>query len=122
MFARADEDIKTGQNVILDATFIRQSLRQRAAAIAARHKKTFIILETVCPQEVSIRRILARDREKSVSNALTEEAYLDNKKKFELVDLNDLKKRNPGLKIVYLIVNTASDPPEGWYITGEKIA
>jgi predicted kinase len=120
MLEQADEALKSFDNVILDATFVTQSLRQRAAAIANKHKKTFVILQTNCPQEVSIRRILARDKENYVSNALTEKAYLDNKKKFEAVDLNDLKKQNPGLKIVHLVVDTAKDKPEEWYITGEK--
>ncbi len=120
MFEQADETAKSNQNVILDATFVTQSLRQRAAAIAARHKKTFVILQTDCPQEVSIKRILARDKENYVSNALTEKAYLDNKKKFEAVDLDSLKKQNPGLKVIHLIVDTAKDLPEEWFITGEK--
>jgi predicted kinase len=120
MFAQADEALKTNENVILDATFVTQSLRRRAAAIAAKYKKTFIILQTDCPQEASIRRILARDKENYVSNALTEKAYLDNKKKFEPVDLADLKKQNPGLKIIHLTVDTAKEPPEEWFITGEK--
>jgi len=119
MFEQADEASKNYENVILDATFVTQSLRQRAAAIAGKHKKTFVILQTDCPQEVSIRRILARDKENYVSNALTEKAYLDNKKKFEPVDLNDLKKQNPGLKVIHLVVDTAKDAPKDWYITSE---
>ncbi len=117
MFRQADEALKSADCIILDATFVTQSLRQRAAAIAAGYNKTFIILQTDCPQEVSIRRILARDKENYVSNALTEEAYLNNKKKFEAVDLDDLKKANPALDILHLVVDTAQDPPEDWYIT-----
>jgi predicted kinase len=120
MFEQADEALKSYDNVILDATFVTQSLRQRAAAIANQHKKTFVILQTDCPQEVSIRRILTRDKENYVSNALTEKAYLDNKKKFEAVDLNDLKKQNPGLKVIHLVVDTAKDPLEEWYITANN--
>jgi predicted kinase len=120
MFEQADEAFKSHDNVILDATFVTQSLRQRAATIAAKHKKTFVILQTDCPQEVSIRRILARDKENYVSNALTEKAYLDNKKKFEAVDIGDLKKQNPGLKVIHLTVDTAKDSPGEWYIIGEK--
>jgi len=119
MFQQADEALNTGNCVILDATFVTQSLRQRAAEIAARHNVTFAILQTDCPQEVSIRRILARTREEYVSNALTEQAYLNNKKRFEAVDLDDLKKRHPALNIVHLIVDTRHDRPEDWYITGE---
>jgi predicted kinase len=117
MFRQADEALDSGACVILDATFVTQSLRQRAAAIAARHKKNFVILQTDCPQEVAIRRILARDKENYVSNALTEEAYLNNKKKFETVNLDDLKSLNPDLSIIHLVVDTTQDPPEDWYIT-----
>ena len=120
MFRLADGAMDNGNCVILDATFVTQALRQRAAAIAAGHKNTFIILQTDCPQEVSIKRILARDKDNYVSNALTEDAYLNNKKKFEKVDLSDLKKHNPGLDIVHLTVDTSEDPPESWYIIGEE--
>jgi predicted kinase len=120
MFRQADEALDKGDCIILDATFVTQSLRQRAAAVAANHSVTFIILQTDCPQEVSIRRILARTKEEYVSNALTEQAYLNNKKKFEAVDLAGLKERHPNLNIVHLIVDTSQEPPEDWYITGEK--
>jgi hypothetical protein len=119
MFEMADESFKDNKIVILDATFVTQELRRQAAGIAAKHKATFIILQTDCPQEVSIRRILARDKENYVSNALTEEAYLNNKKKFEAVDISDLKKLYPALNVMHLTVDTAVDEAEGWFITGE---
>ena len=119
MFEMADEAFKDNKVVILDATFVTQELRRQAAAIAAKHKATFIILQTDCPQEVSIKRILARDKENYVSNALTEEAYLNNKKKFEAVDIDDLKKQSPVLEVTHLVVDTTKDPPEEWFITGE---
>jgi len=118
MFRRADESLDKGDGVILDATFITQSLRRQAAAIAAKHNLRFVILQTNCPQEVAIARILKRTREDYVSNALTEQAYLNNKKKFEEVDLNDLKNLYPNLSITHLIVDTRYDPPEDWYIIG----
>jgi len=118
MFRLADESLKKGDGVILDATFITQSLRKRAAAIAAKHNLRFVILQTDCPQEVSIRRILKRTKEKYESTALTEQAYLNNKKKFEEVDLNNLKDLYPNLSITHLIVDTRHDPPEDWYIIG----
>ena len=118
MFRRADESLERGDGVILDATFITQSLRRRAAAIAAKHNLTFVILQTDCPKEVAIRRILERTKEDYVSNALTEQAYLNNKKRFEEVDLNDLKGLYPNLNITHLIVDTRHDPPEDWYIIG----
>jgi predicted kinase len=120
MFHQADETLGSDDCVILDATFVTQSLRQRAADIAARHSTTFIILQTDCPQEVSIRRILARTKDEYVSNALTEEAYLNNKKKFEPVDLDNLKSLHKDLRIIHLVVDTGEDPPDAWYITGRE--
>ena len=118
MFRQADETLNKGDGVILDATFITQSLRRRAAAIAAKHNLTFVILQTDCPQAVSIERILKRTRSDYVSNALTEQAYLNNKKKFQQVDLNDLKDLYPSLNIIHLIVDTCHDLPEDWYVIG----
>ncbi len=118
MFRQADECLKKSDGVILDATFVTQSLRRRAAAIAAKHNLTFVILQTDCPQEVSITRILERTKEDYVSNALTEQAYLNNKKRFEKVDLRDLKDLCPSLNIIHLIADTQHDPPEDWYIIG----
>jgi predicted kinase len=118
MFNRADELAGNDKGVILDATFVTQALRRRAAEIAAKHGMTFVILETSCPQEVSVERIKRRTKEKYESNALTVEAYLANKRKFEPIDLDDLKKLYPQLKIVLLTVDTCHDSPEDWYIIG----
>jgi len=117
-FRRADEALNKGDSVILDATFVTQSLRSRAAEVAANHNKTFVILQTHCPQEVAIARILRRTQEDYESNALTEQAYLNNKKKFEGVDVDDLKRLYPRLNIIHLTVDTQYDPPEDWYIIG----
>jgi len=115
-FRRADEALEKGDSAILDATFVTQSLRRRAAEIAAKHNKTFVILQTHCPQEVAIARILRRTQDDYESNALTEQAYLNNKKKFEEVDMDDLKRLYPKLNIIHLTVDTRYDPPEDWYI------
>jgi len=117
-FRRADEALRKGDSAIIDATFVTQSLRRRAAEIAARHNKTFVILETHCPQEVAIARILERTQDNYESNALTEQAYLNNKRKFEKVDVDDLRRLYPELKIMHLTVDTRYDPPEGWYVIG----
>jgi len=118
MFRRADALAEKHEGVILDATFVTQKLRRRAAEIAAKHNMTFVILQTHCSEEVSIARILGRTKGKYESNALTRQAYLNNKKMFEPVDLDDLKKRYPNLRIVHLTVDTERDPPEDWYIIG----
>jgi predicted kinase len=118
VFRQADEALTKGGSVILDATFVTQSLRTRAAEIAAKHNKTFVILQTHCPQEVAIARILRRTQENYESNALTEQAYLNNKKKFEEVDVENLKRLYPRLNVIHLTVDTEHDLPEDWYIIG----
>jgi len=118
MFRRAEELVQKGKGVVLDATFVTQELRRRVAEIAAKCNMTFVILQTHCSEDVSIARILRRTKEDYESNALTKEAYYNNKKKFEPVDLGDLKKRYPQLKIMHLTVDTEHDPPEDWYIIG----
>jgi len=120
MFKRAEESLKKNNGVILDATFVTQELRRRAAGIAAAQNKIFVILQTYCSKAASINRILKRTKEKYVSNALTEQAYLNNLKKFEKVDLDDLKSLYPKLKILHLTVDTELDPPADWYIIGMK--
>jgi len=118
VFRRAEDLAQKGKGMILDATFVTQDLRRRAAAIAAKYNMPFVILQTHCSEEVSIGRILRRTKEDYESNALTREAYFNNKKKFEPVDLDDLKKRHPQLNIMHLTVDTEYDLPEDWYIIG----
>jgi len=121
MFRRAEDLVHKGKGVILDATFVTQKLRRRAAEIAAKNKIPFVILQTHCSEKVSITRILRRTKQNYESNALTKQAYLNNKKKFEPVDLDDLKKRHPHLEIIHLTVDTEYDNPEDWYIIGKEV-
>ena len=119
VFRRADELAgKIDGGIILDATFVTQDLRKRAAEIAAKHNMEFVIMQTSCPQEVSVARIERRTKEKYESNALTVDAYLANKKKFEPVNIEEIKKDSPTLKILHLTVDTCSDKAEDWYIIG----
>ena len=119
VFRRADDLAqKDVSGIILDATFVTQELRRRAGEIAAKHNMTFVILQTSCPEEVSIERIERRTKEKYESNALTVDAYLANKKKFEPVDIEDIKKKYPTLKILHLTVDTCHDNPKDWYVIG----
>lgn len=119
LFKRADEMATKGNaGLILDATFVTQELRRQAAEIAAKNKMTFVILQTSCPQEVSIARIMRRTKANYESNALTEEAYLANKNKFEPVDVDDLKKKFPTLKVTHLTVDTCHDELDKWFVVG----
>ncbi len=116
MFSCADDLAVKGEGVILDATFITQALRMKAAEIAARHDRVFVIQQTQCPQEVSLRRISERTKENYESNALTEQAYINNKKRFQAVDLENLKRVYPSLNILHLLVDTTSDLVNEWTV------
>ncbi len=118
MFRRAEDLVQKGRGVILDATFFSKELRRSAAKIAAKRNMPFVILQTHCSEEVSIERIMRRSKEDYESNALTKKAYLNNKNKFETVDLGDLKKRYPQLEIIHLTVDTEYDSPLKWHIIG----
>jgi predicted kinase len=116
LFHRADENLKKNDCVILDATFITQELRKRAAEIANKNKKTLVILKTRCPKEVSLRRISKRTKENYESNAITEQAYLNNVSKFEPVDLSDIKRSYPALSITHLTVDTSEGEQNKLYL------
>ena len=120
MFRQAEELAKKGKGVILDATFVTQDLRRQAAEIAAKTGVPFVVLQTSCSEEVSIGRILRRTKENYESNALTRDAYDANKKKFQPVDLEDLKQRHPSLEVIHLVVDTEKDDPNEWYIIGKE--
>jgi len=122
MFRMADEAAGKGEGIILDATFVTQSLRQRAAKVAADHGKTLVIQQTQCPKAVSLDRISKRTKENYESNALTGQAYTNNVNKFEPVDLVDLKRRHPELRVVHLLVDTTSNLTDEWVVISKEIA
>jgi uncharacterized protein len=118
MFRRADIQASgSADGVILDATFVTQDLRERAAEIAAKHGMLLVIVETSCPQDVALERIKKRTKEKYESNALTEEAYFANKNKWEPVNVEAIKKKYPQLKVTYAVVDTCQYGMANWVIT-----
>jgi len=117
MFRRAGNTLKKTQDgLILDATFFTQELRARAAELAEKTHRAFAVAECTCTEEKSIERILKRTKENYESNALTKEAYLNNKALFQLIDTVDLKKKFTTLPIIYLTIDTEYDTPLDWKI------
>jgi len=118
MFKRAEAMLKEGTGgLILDATFFTQELRSRAAKLAQGASKPLVIAECVCTEKTSIKRILKRTKENYESNALTKQAYLNNKKIFEPVDVEELKRSHTDLPITQLIIDTEFDDPPRWRVT-----
>jgi len=120
MFRLADEAAARGEGVILDATFVTQALRRRAAEVAARHGRRLVIQETRCSEAYSLAKIAKRSRSSYESNALTPDAYYNNVKKLEPVDLDDLKSRYPTLDLLHLVVDTDSDREEDWHVVAKS--
>jgi predicted kinase len=117
MFKRAEQALRADQRgLILDATFFTQALRREAASLAHQTKRPFVITECVCTEEKSIERILKRTKKDYESNALTREAYWNNKAVFEPVDIGAIKKKFDALPIFHLTIDTESDSPSGWKI------
>ncbi len=118
LFRQGTETLKaSAKGLILDATFFTQELRSRAAELAQKANRTFVIAECVCTEEKSIERILKRTKENYESNALTREAYLNNKALFQPVDIKDLKKRFKSVRMIHLTINTEHDILPDWKIT-----
>ena len=117
MFKRAESALRTDQvGLILDATFFTQELRSQAAELAEKARRTFVIAECVCTEDKSIQRILKRTKENYESNALTKDAYLNNKALFQPVDIDELKERFKTLSIIHLAIDTECDTPPDWKI------
>jgi len=117
MFRRAENALETTQDgLILDATFFTQELRSRAAELAEKAGRALVIAECVCTEEKSLERISKRTKENYESNALTREAYINNKALFEPVDPSDLKRKFRTLPIIHLTIDTEHNAPVDWKI------
>lgn len=117
MFRQAKNVLETTKGgLILDATFFTQDLRSQAAELAEKANRAFVISECVCTEERSIQRILKRTKENYESNALTREAYLNNKALFQTVDIEDLKKKFKTISIIHLTIDTEYDTLPDWRV------
>ena len=119
MFKRAGQIVERGKGVILDATFIRQDLRKKAAQIAYDNKRPIFIIETRCAPEIAIERIKKRSKDSYESNAITEDAYFNNLRMFEPVSIRDICDSFPGIRISYFLINTDSEDSKDWFVERE---
>jgi len=69
MFAAAQERLKSGRSVALDASFSRAKWRQDARRLAADVDTNFIVVECTCSEETMRKRLLQRDDESGLSHA-----------------------------------------------------
>ena len=69
LFRRAGVVLESGRGVILDGTFGRRELRQRARQLAARHSVPFLFVEARCDEATARDRLRRREAGPSVSDA-----------------------------------------------------
>jgi predicted kinase len=82
LFDMAEKFLSTGKNVILDGTFYKKELRDRAKEIAKKTKNEFRIIEIMCEERI-IRKVM-RERKKKKSESDADFAvYKKIKKQFE---------------------------------------
>ncbi len=118
---RTEEALERSTGAVIDATFITKSLRAQAAGIARTHSRWLIIVETRCPRNVALARLRRRAEAAYESNAVTEQAYVNNELLFEPVDLVGLARSFPDLDTMHLIVDTRSDSVGDWTIVSVDI-
>jgi len=84
LFEMAEKFLLTGKNVVLDGTFYKKELRERAKEIAKKTKNKFRIIEVVCSEEIVRKGMKEREMKKTPSDA-DFEIYKRIKEKFESI-------------------------------------
>jgi aminoglycoside phosphotransferase family enzyme/predicted kinase len=101
MFALAQEDLKKGKSVVIDATFSRRARRNQALRLAADRQATPVFIECRAAEATLAVRLLKRETEPSVSDA-------------RLIHLAAFKKRYqplvPAGNEMYIPVDTENPP------------
>lgn len=69
LFSRASVALRSGQSMVLDATFSQEKWRQQAAVLARRLKAVAVAVECHCPIEVIRTRMEERQKKGNVSDA-----------------------------------------------------
>jgi aminoglycoside phosphotransferase family enzyme/predicted kinase len=85
---KAEVFLKKGENVILDATFKTQELRDMAKKLANENNTFFLVLYCNCPENIVKQYLKERVKKKSISNGRWE-IYVRQKDSFEPFKLED---------------------------------
>jgi len=79
----SEESLKSGRNLIVDATFRRRSDRHTFAGLAAKSGVSFFIVHTFCPDSLAKERLIARAMEPSAVSDGRWEIYQPQMDEFE---------------------------------------
>jgi len=84
LLARAEEDLRQGRAVVLDASYQARPERDRVRALAERAGRDCFFVHCVCPEDEMRRRMAIRARDPLAVSDGRWEIYLAQKEKFEL--------------------------------------
>lgn len=82
LFVRADEMLRSGRSVILDATFASQRLRAEARRLAETVRAPFVFIHAFCSEENALARLRKRELKPGLSDARAQH-WTDLKRNFE---------------------------------------
>lgn len=85
LFEMAEKFLITGKNVVIDGTFYKKELRERARKIAKKTKNEFRVIEVRCSEEIIRKGMKERWKKGSESDA-DFEVYRKIKGKFEPIE------------------------------------
>lgn len=97
MLIAADAKLQDGEDCILDGTFYKKSLRDKARRIAEKNKSTFHIVECVLSEDFVKKRISSRKNDESEANF---SIYQSSRKNFEPI------------REKHIIIDTSKDTKE----------
>ena len=86
LYRQAGDLLRTGQSVILDATFSRAGERQRAAQLARRLGARYLVLSLDLPDSLAHQRLLQRSQGRSTESDAGPEVFEQVKTRFESPD------------------------------------
>lgn len=98
----AQSEIKSGQPVIIDASFKRRSERQKAVQMAQRLNIPFYVIECTCRDEIVKMRLDKRVKEKTNASDGRWEIFQEQKNDFD--EINEIAAGN------YFKIDTSEDP------------
>lgn len=98
LFDQLRERIQKDKNVVLDGTFFRRAIRERAYKIAKETQTSIYIINTECPERVIARRLENRKKQPDIAS------YVDKMKIYEIVKRNFEAPNEDGIPLI--IVNT----------------
>ncbi|MBP1987879.1 AAA family ATPase [Halolamina salifodinae] len=89
LFSRARETLASNEHVVLDATFRRRELRERAAALAHEADTEYQLVRVACEESVVRERIRKRQTEEDDESDADFDIYTELKAEFEPIEGDD---------------------------------